>query len=215
MNGDTGERATAARRTGDISLHPPSELGTMDHAPLIREPGRVPSVYGAESGDNCCYDRCTRTSCCGGKCRGFRVRKASDCLILAFSILSFLALFLGVVIPIAVDGLLNEGIYESFVVDSKGAAGYETWQKNNADGDQVVWYGVYYFDVQNPEGAINGEKPKVIERGPYMYREYFYKFDVEWSKGGELVSICRGFAVDVWICGFVRVLLFVLFFFFC
>lgn len=35
---------------------------------------------------------------------------------------------------------------------------------------------------------LSGAKPVVVEKGPYAYNEYFYKFDIEWSDDGDLVT---------------------------
>jgi hypothetical protein len=42
--------------------------------------------------------------------------------------------------------------------------------------------------VQNPTEILSGAKPVVQEKGPYAYDEYFYKFDIEWSEDGDLVT---------------------------
>jgi lysosome membrane protein 2 len=45
-----------------------------------------------------------------------------------------------------------------------------------------------YFDVQNVEALLNGERPVVVEVGPYTYTEYFYKFDISWDDHGDTVT---------------------------
>lgn len=47
---------------------------------------------------------------------------------------------------------------------------------------------MYYFDLQNPNETLHGEKPVVVEVGPYVYDEYFVKFDIEWTDHGDTVS---------------------------
>ncbi len=54
--------------------------------------------------------------------------------------------------------------------------------------DLQIFYKLRYFDVQNPEGIVKGERPVVVEVGPYTYSEYFYKFDISWSDGGDTVT---------------------------
>jgi hypothetical protein len=51
-------------------------------------------------------------------------------------------------------------------------------------------YAKYYiFDVDNPlEVQHMGAKPSLTERGPYTYREYKDKLDVQWSKNTSTVS---------------------------
>lgn len=44
----------------------------------------------------------------------------------------------------------------------------ESWSKTTAN----IYRKYYFFDVQNPDAVIKGrQKPRVIERGPYVYRE--------------------------------------------
>ena len=43
---------------------------------------------------------------------------------------------------------------------------------------------VYIFDVQNKEEVIKGEKPKLVERGPYVYDEYHKKINVHCNLNG-------------------------------
>ncbi|KAJ8922400.1 hypothetical protein NQ315_004345 [Exocentrus adspersus] len=40
---------------------------------------------------------------------------------------------------------------------------------------------IYIFDVQNPEGILQGQKPVVKEAGPYIYKVYKWKSEVEWQ----------------------------------
>ena len=49
-------------------------------------------------------------------------------------------------------------------------------------------YDLYYFDVQNAEEVIRGGRPVVVEVGPYSFDEYYVKFDIEWSDGGDTVT---------------------------
>ncbi|KAK9871468.1 hypothetical protein WA026_012842 [Henosepilachna vigintioctopunctata] len=40
---------------------------------------------------------------------------------------------------------------------------------------------VYIFNVDNPEGILLGEKPKVTEKGPFVYDAYHWKTDISWN----------------------------------
>lgn len=48
-----------------------------------------------------------------------------------------------------------------------------------AKSSTPLHYDIYYFDVMNPLEILQGAKPLLVERGPYAYKEYFEKFDVE------------------------------------
>lgn len=36
--------------------------------------------------------------------------------------------------------------------------------------------------------ALDGERPKLMQVGPYSYDEYYVKFDIVWTDGGDTVS---------------------------
>ncbi|XP_014388831.1 PREDICTED: scavenger receptor class B member 1 [Myotis brandtii] len=40
---------------------------------------------------------------------------------------------------------------------------------------------VYFFDVVNPSEVLQGQKPQVRERGPYVYREYRHKDNITFN----------------------------------
>ncbi len=97
-----------------------------------------------------------------------------------------------------IDSVLDEQV----VIDSTSAPNYQAWQ-TNAEGpglkvmclndcllfdslltylylqSTVVNYNLRYFDLTNPDDVLNGAKPIVTEVGPYAYREFFRKFDIE------------------------------------
>lgn len=54
--------------------------------------------------------------------------------------------------------------------------------------DTKITYNLYLFDLQNAADVLNGAKPVVVETGPYVYDEYFRKFDIVWSDGGDTVT---------------------------
>jgi hypothetical protein len=49
-------------------------------------------------------------------------------------------------------------------------------------------YKLYYFEVQNLEEALSGQRPKLVQIGPYAYDEYYVKFDISWMDDGDTVS---------------------------
>jgi hypothetical protein len=49
-------------------------------------------------------------------------------------------------------------------------------------------YNLYYFEVQNMAEALSGQRPKLVQIGPYAYDEYYVKFDISWTDDGDTVS---------------------------
>jgi len=102
-----------------------------------------------------------------------------------------LAFLFAALAPLLLAKLLNDGINEAVVIDSPTAPSYQAWEKNiEGPGSEMgpISYDLFFFDVQNPQQILQGGKPIVVERGPYSYREYYRKFDVKFSEGGDVVS---------------------------
>ena len=51
-----------------------------------------------------------------------------------------------------------------------------------------IKYNLYYFQVQNMAETLQGARPKLMQVGPYAYDEYYVKFDISWSDGGDTVT---------------------------
>lgn len=49
-------------------------------------------------------------------------------------------------------------------------------------------YNLYFFEVQNLAEALSGQRPKLVQLGPYAYDEYYVKFDISWTDDGDTVS---------------------------
>ncbi|NWZ43596.1 SCRB1 protein, partial [Brachypodius atriceps] len=47
---------------------------------------------------------------------------------------------------------------------------------------------VYFFEVLNPEEVLQGAKPVLSQRGPYVYREYRYKTNITFGDNDTTVS---------------------------
>lgn len=80
---------------------------------------------------------------------------------------------------------------QEVVIDSTSAPQYDAWQ-NNVYGDGAehvqIKYNLYYFEVQNMAAALSGERPKLMQVGPYSYDEYYVKFDIVWTDNGDTVT---------------------------
>ena len=46
----------------------------------------------------------------------------------------------------------------------------------------------HIFDVVNPDAVLAGERPQLLEKGPYTYRETREKRDISFVNGGEFIE---------------------------
>ena len=46
----------------------------------------------------------------------------------------------------------------------------------------------YVFDVQNEADILAGKKPRVVQRGPYTYKELRKNIPLVWEDGGNLLT---------------------------
>ena len=120
----------------------------------------------------------------------FRFNKQFDCIVFTIFSAMVAILVLGIIAPILANKLIDDGISEEVVIDSPDASSYASWRTNvEGDGaDTKVFYDIYIFDYQNVDELLAGAKPVVVEKGPYHFREYFNKFDIQWSDDGNEVT---------------------------
>jgi hypothetical protein len=60
--------------------------------------------------------------------------------------------------------------------------------KVGAGEDISITYDIYIFDYQNVNELLNGSKPVLLQKGPYRFQEYYYKFDITWSDDGDTAT---------------------------
>eukprot|EP01032_Pedospumella_encystans_P012890 gene12890-14876_t len=100
-------------------------------------------------------------------------------------------LFISVVGPLILNAITDDQINQLMVVDSTSSDNYNIWQ-NNVEGDGAehvkLKYNLYYFQVQNMAETLQGQRPKLMQVGPYAYDEYYVKFDIKFSDHGDTVS---------------------------
>ncbi|XP_041484876.1 scavenger receptor class B member 1-like isoform X1 [Lytechinus variegatus] len=155
----------------------------IDLAPLIKRPlddvDKDPTKYGVKR-------KCTPRLVV---CHAFLLLMA---LALIFTGLLFLPWF--------VERMYGYVIHRVFVLDPNSRL-YPEWQRPTLP----IYQNVYFFDIQNPDDLMNGQRPKIVEKGPYSYRmelardnvsfhdndtvsyllRYRYYFDEERSVGPE------------------------------
>lgn len=130
-----------------------------------------------------CQGVCSRVRCCGCNLFYWHLSRSSDQWTVALFSLASLALMAAALLPLAINALLESGINHGLVVDSTSSPGYDAWMTNTKDGDVIVYYNTYFFDLQNAdEVAASSAKPVLVERGPFVYREFFQRWGVDFDR---------------------------------
>ena len=76
-------------------------------------------------------------------------------------------------------GSIFELIIKNFVLLGPNSMSKDMWINT-----PKIHTSVYIFEVQNKDDVIKGGKPKLVERGPYVYNEYHHKTNLEWNSNG-------------------------------
>lgn len=66
-----------------------------------------------------------------------------------------------------------------------GSDSYKNWQAPKTP----IYFQVWFFDIVNAQEVLNGEKPAVVQKGPYTYREHREKFDITYYDNGTLTYL--------------------------
>ncbi|KAF5927107.1 hypothetical protein HPG69_010609 [Diceros bicornis minor] len=102
-----------------------------------------------------------------------RARRAAA----ALGCTGLLCAVLGAVMLVMVPSIMKQQVLKNVRIDPSSMS-YNMWKEI-----PVPFYlSVYFFNVLNPDEILQGEKPQVQERGPYVYR---YQFQPDKSRGLE------------------------------
>mmetsp|Transcript_22974 Transcript_22974/g.58458 ORF Transcript_22974/g.58458 Transcript_22974/m.58458 type:complete len:601 (-) Transcript_22974:188-1990(-) len=88
--------------------------------------------------------------------------------------------------PLYAQLMLSNQLDQQLIVDSPEADGYDRWYNATLDSDREVH--MYIFEVQNPDGFINGDKLEVAERGPFVYRKTWIKWNATFNESDNTVD---------------------------
>uniref|UniRef100_A0A3B5MPV2 Scavenger receptor class B member 1 n=1 Tax=Xiphophorus couchianus TaxID=32473 RepID=A0A3B5MPV2_9TELE len=83
------------------------------------------------------------------------------------------ALF-GIVLVFVGPVVIDDQVVKNTIIDPKNDLSYTMWK----DLPVPFFMSVYFFHVLNPEEILNGEKPMVEQRGPYVYRKQCRKENI-------------------------------------
>ena len=138
---------------------------------------------------DCCFKHCETRSKCGPI--PFYTYKSRFHLLVCLSMGAIVTtLLFATIVPLVFHHLEVEGIRQEVVIDSTSANSYDTWQSNiyGKGKKREINYQLYIFNVQNPVKALAGEKPILVQIGPYAFNQYFNKFDIKWTDDGDTVQ---------------------------
>ncbi|XP_014453987.1 scavenger receptor class B member 1 isoform X1 [Alligator mississippiensis] len=80
---------------------------------------------------------------------------------------------LGLALVLAVPGIVRDQVEKNVRIDPSSIS-FNMWK----DLPIPFYFAVHFFEVVNPTEVVNGAKPVVAERGPYVYREYRFKTNI-------------------------------------
>uniref|UniRef100_A0A0B7ADR5 Lysosome membrane protein 2 n=1 Tax=Arion vulgaris TaxID=1028688 RepID=A0A0B7ADR5_9EUPU len=101
--------------------------------------------------------------------------------LVVFGSLGVILLVLGCVLIHVFTKMIHNGVEDNIALKN-GSQSYKRW----ADPSSPIYFQVWMFDVVNSAEVLQGDKPVLIQKGPYTYREVRHKFDISYNKSGTL-----------------------------
>ncbi|XP_077776432.1 scavenger receptor class B member 1 isoform X5 [Podarcis muralis] len=92
---------------------------------------------------------------------------------LGLAIAGLLCLGSGVFLVVSLPAIMEEQVVKNVRLDPSGMA-FNLWK----DLPVPFFFSVYLFEVLNPKEVLQGGKPVVTQRGPYVYREHREKTNI-------------------------------------
>jgi len=102
-------------------------------------------------------------------------------LVVAGGVIGLLLVIFGIVVD-HVPGIIMQKSVP--IVDRPESKSYDGWLKPSLP----IYMNFYFFNVTNTQGVLEGEKPIVNERGPYVYREQREKVNISFNEDQSTVS---------------------------
>ncbi|TDH01972.1 hypothetical protein EPR50_G00168370 [Perca flavescens] len=108
-----------------------------------------------------------------------------SCCIYSTGVFSILLLISGIALVLSnVFTHLVQSVVEKEVVLKNGTEAFEAWENPPAP----IYMQFYFFNLTNPMEVLDGDRPAVIEIGPYTYREYRPMEQVDFHDNGTKVA---------------------------
>nr|XP_020757015.1 scavenger receptor class B member 1 [Odocoileus virginianus texanus] len=94
----------------------------------------------------------------------------------ALGFIGLLFAVLGIIMIVMVPSIIKQQVLKNVRIDPSSLS-FNMWKEI-----PVPFYlSVYFFNILNPEEIIQGQKPQVQERGPYVYREFRHKTNITFN----------------------------------
>nr|KAI8762028.1 scavenger receptor class B member 1-like [Biomphalaria glabrata] len=102
-----------------------------------------------------------------------------DKKILIILIVGAVMAVIGITMIPLIDFIIKGQIKKNMVI-SNSSERYDMWK----DVPVPIYLQFYIFHVDNPDEVKKGDKPVLIQKGPYTYRERRSKFNITWNDNG-------------------------------
>ncbi|XP_044131588.1 scavenger receptor class B member 1 isoform X1 [Bufo gargarizans] len=108
-------------------------------------------------------------------------------------VVGLLLVALGALLVFLVPVIMKQQVEKNVRIDPSSGFAYEMWR----DLPVPFFMSIYVFEVMNPKEITLGEKPRVEERGPYVYRERKQKTNITFNENGTVSFVeIRSFQFD-------------------
>ncbi|XP_013859290.1 lysosome membrane protein 2c [Austrofundulus limnaeus] len=108
-----------------------------------------------------------------------------SCCVYSTGVVSVLLLIIGIALVLSgVFPNLLQSVVKKEVLLKNGTEAFGAWK----DPPAPIYMQFYFFNVSNPQEVLAGERPAVVEIGPYTYREYRPMEEVMFQDNGTKVA---------------------------
>ena len=105
-------------------------------------------------------------------------KRRQRCAVASLSIGIVVIVLAGISIPV-MHAIVKREVFKKVIIKN-GSETYDMWRNTSVP----VYMRFYVFDLTNPMDVIMGEKPIVVEKGPYTYHEQRVKVDIQHNNNG-------------------------------
>lgn len=108
-----------------------------------------------------------------------------SCCVYSVGVVSVLMLILGISLVLtSVFPHLVQSMVKKQVVLKNDTDAFEAWK----DPPAHIYMQFYFFNLTNPQEVLDGERPAVVEIGPYTYREYRPMEQIDFQDNGTKIT---------------------------